>query len=61
LKHKLYKNLSQVRAEAAADEFNGPAPASSLGQEDSIALTQANIAEAENELHHKLVAPQNFF
>jgi len=50
-----------VRADAKADEDNGPAPAQSLGQEDSIALTQSNLAEAEGELHHKLVAPQNFF
>ena len=50
-----------MRLDAAAEADNGPAPAQSLGQEDSIALTQANLAEAEGELKHKLVAPQNFF
>lgn len=50
-----------MRAEAAADADIGPAPAQSLGQEDSISLTQQNLKEAESELHHKLAAPQNFF
>jgi len=31
LKHKLYANLGQVRAQAKADEDIGPAPAQSLG------------------------------
>jgi hypothetical protein len=44
-----------------AEADNGPAPAQSLGQEASISLTQQNLAEAEKELNHKLVAPQNFF
>ena len=50
-----------MRAEAKADADNGPGPAQSLGQDSSIALTQQNLAEAESELKHKLVAPQNFF
>ena len=40
LGHKLYQNLAAVRAEAKADEDNGPAAAQSLGQEASISLTQ---------------------
>lgn len=50
-----------MRADAKLDADNGPAPAQSLGQEDTIALTQQNLAEAEKELKHNLVAPQNFF